>query len=125
VSKQYPEKLRRVKFCDQKSGRIFIFLTNNMELTAEPIFENELQDNFFKVYPNPTTGDFTLEMLEFEDFSAITVKIFTMLGSLISSSNASLFITDHPHVESVEGRQETDYGTNGKDRKTGAGNPGT
>ena len=52
VSKQYPEKLRRVKFFDQESGRIFIFLTNNMELTAEQVamlYKNRWQiELFFK-----------------------------------------------------------------------------
>jgi len=37
VSKEYPLKLRKVKFYDVESGRTFIFLTNNMELTAEQI----------------------------------------------------------------------------------------
>ena len=35
VSKQYPEKIRRVKFHDAEFKRTFVFLTNNMELTAE------------------------------------------------------------------------------------------
>jgi transposase len=52
VSKQYPEKLRRVKFFDKESGRVFIFLTNNMELTAEQIamlYKNRWQiELFFK-----------------------------------------------------------------------------
>ena len=52
VSKQYPEKLRRVKFFDQESRRIFIFLTNNMELSAEQIamlYKNRWQiELFFK-----------------------------------------------------------------------------
>jgi hypothetical protein len=37
VSKEYPIKLRKVKFYDLESGRTFIFLTNNMELAAEQI----------------------------------------------------------------------------------------
>lgn len=37
VSKDYPDKLRRVKFYDQETKRTFIFLTNNMELSAEQI----------------------------------------------------------------------------------------
>jgi hypothetical protein len=52
VSKQYPEKLRRIKFFDKESGRIFIFLTNNMELTAEQVamlYKNRWQiELFFK-----------------------------------------------------------------------------
>ena len=34
VSKEYPEKLRRVKYFDQESNKKFIFLTNNFELPA-------------------------------------------------------------------------------------------
>jgi len=37
VSKDYPEKLRRVKFCDEETKRTFVFLTNNMELKATEI----------------------------------------------------------------------------------------
>jgi transposase len=37
VSKEYPAKIRKVKFYDQKTNRTFVFLTNNMELSAEQI----------------------------------------------------------------------------------------
>ncbi len=37
VSKNYPEKLRRIKFYDIDSNRYFVYLTNNMELTVEEI----------------------------------------------------------------------------------------
>ena len=37
VSKDYPEKLRRVKFYDEETKRTFVFLTNNMELKATEI----------------------------------------------------------------------------------------
>lgn len=52
VSKQYPEKIRRVKFYDAEFNRTFVFLTNNMELTAEQIallYKNRWQvELFFK-----------------------------------------------------------------------------
>jgi len=32
--KDYPEKLRRIKYYDNETKKIFIFLTNNFELTA-------------------------------------------------------------------------------------------
>jgi hypothetical protein len=32
--KEYPEKMRRIKFYDAETGKKFIFLTNNFELTA-------------------------------------------------------------------------------------------
>lgn len=35
--KQYPDKLRRVKYYDAESDRTFLLLTNNMEITAEQV----------------------------------------------------------------------------------------
>jgi len=52
VSKDYPDKLRRVKFHDQETGRTFVFLTNNNELSAMEIallYKNRWQvELFFK-----------------------------------------------------------------------------
>jgi hypothetical protein len=52
VSKEYPEKLRRVKFYDDQTKRIFVFLTNNFDLTAEQVallYKNRWQiELFFK-----------------------------------------------------------------------------
>jgi hypothetical protein len=52
VSKQYPGKIRRVKFYDAEFNRTFVFLTNNMELTAEQVallYKNRWQvELFFK-----------------------------------------------------------------------------
>lgn len=52
---------------------------------AEPSFETPLQSDFFKVYPNPTTGDFTLELFEVEEASLLLIEIYTMQGNLILS----------------------------------------
>ena len=52
VSKQYPDKLRRVKSYDEQTNRTFVFLTNNMELPDEQIallYKNRWQvELFFK-----------------------------------------------------------------------------
>lgn len=52
VSKQYPEKLRKIKFYDKENKRTFIFLCNNMKLTSEQIallYKNRWQiELFFK-----------------------------------------------------------------------------
>lgn len=37
TSKNYPDKLRRIKYYDSESKRTFVFLTNNIETTAEQI----------------------------------------------------------------------------------------
>lgn len=52
VSKEYPDKLRRIKFYDQETNRNFVFLTNNFELPAQQIallYKNRWQiELFFK-----------------------------------------------------------------------------
>ena len=35
TSQGYPEKLGRVKYYDKESNRTFVFLTNNMKVTAD------------------------------------------------------------------------------------------
>jgi len=42
--------------------------------------------DFFKVYPNPTTGDFALELLTVNEASLLLIEIYTMQGRLISRS---------------------------------------
>lgn len=52
TAKDYPEKLRRVKYYDQESDRTFVFLTNNMEVTSAQVallYKNRWQiELFFK-----------------------------------------------------------------------------
>jgi hypothetical protein len=52
VSKDYPDKLRKVKYYDSEMNRSFVFLTNNMSLTAQEIallYKNRWQvELFFK-----------------------------------------------------------------------------
>lgn len=52
VSKDYPDKIRRVKFYDEETKRTFVYLTNNMELLASEIallYKNRWQvELFFK-----------------------------------------------------------------------------
>lgn len=37
TSQEYPEKLRRVKYYDKESNRTFVFLTNNLKVTANDV----------------------------------------------------------------------------------------
>lgn len=46
----------------------------------------ELEVSFFKLYPNPTSSDFTLELLEFDEASMLLIEIYTMQGHLITKS---------------------------------------
>ena len=52
TSKQYPAKIRRIKFYDTETMKTFVFLTNNMDLTALQIallYKNRWQvELFFK-----------------------------------------------------------------------------
>lgn len=52
VKKDYPDKLRKVKYYDSEMKRTFVFLTNNMSLTAQEIallYKNRWQvELFFK-----------------------------------------------------------------------------
>ncbi|MDP4208894.1 MAG: IS4 family transposase [Bacteroidota bacterium] len=52
VSKDYPDKMRKVKYYDSEMNRTFVFLTNNMSLTAQEIallYKNRWQvELFFK-----------------------------------------------------------------------------
>jgi len=52
VSKDYPDKLRKVKYYDGEMNRTFVFITNNMSLTAQEIallYKNRWQvELFFK-----------------------------------------------------------------------------
>jgi len=36
-AKEYPETMRRIKYSDQETGKLFVFLTNNFLLPAEVI----------------------------------------------------------------------------------------
>lgn len=52
VSREYPKKLRRVKFYDKETNRTFVFLTNNFQITSDQVallYKNRWQiELFFK-----------------------------------------------------------------------------
>jgi hypothetical protein len=69
-------------FCNVSESLLASF---EEQIQPEPGLTPALRETFFKVYPNLTTGDFTLEIPEFEASSALTVDIYTIQGHLILS----------------------------------------
>jgi hypothetical protein len=68
--------------------------TSMLAVIDEEVLSDNLPDDheynaetpFFKVYPNPTAGDFILELTEYNEFSNITVEIYTIQGQRIIST---------------------------------------
>lgn len=56
--------------------------TSGETIIREEILTNQ-HSQLFCVFPNPTTGLFTLELFEFEESSTITVEVYGMLGDRI------------------------------------------
>jgi hypothetical protein len=46
-------------------------------------FEFADKDSFFRVYPNPNTGQFTLELKEVNEHAEIFVEIFSLVGETV------------------------------------------
>ena len=62
--------------------------------TDQPVPEIKFEEALppisgIKVYPNPTTGIFTLEMAESAANSRVDVQIFSMIGELVQQTNIS------------------------------------
>ncbi len=53
---------------------------------AMPEIETTLNESFFEVYPNPTAGLFTLELLNHTESSNIYIAIYNMHGSMVLSA---------------------------------------
>ncbi|MBE0661559.1 MAG: T9SS type A sorting domain-containing protein [Bacteroidales bacterium] len=53
-------------------------------------FEPERSSNFFSVFPNPTSGNLTLEMTDNKGFSSIRIEIFNAQGNLILTTNEAV-----------------------------------
>lgn len=68
-------------WCEQPESLLASFFEE--PLPTRQIIEPVTNDSFFKIYPNPTTGDFTLELLEFEEYSNIQVEIYSAQGHLV------------------------------------------
>ena len=68
-------------WCEQPESLLASFY--NEPFPTQQIVEPDPNDSFFRIYPNPTTGDFTLEMLDFEEYSNIQVEIYSAQGHLV------------------------------------------
>ncbi|NLN95151.1 MAG: T9SS type A sorting domain-containing protein, partial [Bacteroidales bacterium] len=63
-------------YCTQNKS--LISSDDNDILSKKSLIENK---DFFRIYPNPTTGYFILELLNDEAGQNIIVEVYTMLGS--------------------------------------------
>jgi hypothetical protein len=68
-------------FCDTISTMLASDLVE--EIAEEPFPALIKEGFFFNIFPNPTTGLFTLELYEFDEFNAIIIEISSMLGESI------------------------------------------
>ncbi|MBE0663291.1 MAG: choice-of-anchor J domain-containing protein [Bacteroidales bacterium] len=73
-----------------------IYCSNFTSVVSEPVISekpiedvkwNFSTDLFFKVYPNPNTGLFALELIESAELSTIKVEIFSLVGESIMNVN--------------------------------------
>jgi len=70
-------------FCPPQQSLLSSFFEEPQPIRQS--FEPIQYPSFFKVYPNPTTGDFTLELLKVEEASLLLIEIYTMQGNLVFS----------------------------------------
>ena len=63
-------------------------------------------ENWFKVFPNPTTGKFTLELAGESGEQPVTCRIYNLLGEIISETS---FSESNKHTLDIEGRQPGIY----------------
>lgn len=96
-----------------------LLASSSEPILPKPLVEPETYGTFFKVYPNPTTGNFTLELIEFEEFSNIRVELYSALGHLVFDKQLPALKTNNL---SISDKQPSIYLVRViKDHKTGAG----
>ncbi len=83
-------------------------LEDTIQLAFDEVFDSLKKESLFKVYPNPTTGMFTLELHAnyIETEQEMTVEIYAMRGERVVSERVA---TDHSHVFSLADRQPGMY----------------
>jgi len=70
-------------------------------VTVPTGIEEVSKQSFFKVYPNPTTGSFTLELSEVSETSVVKVEIYGMRGEKILNDQ---FSGEKKHEFSLESK---------------------
>jgi hypothetical protein len=88
----------------------------NLIVTAQPdttvnvipgdTFIDKSANNLFKVYPNPTTGVFTLELTEVTETSVVKVEIYGMYGEKLQSDQ---FTGEKRHEFTLDGKSNGIY----------------
>ena len=94
-------------FCDVEEAIVATMEGYAPEQTAsqEPLTTNELDNPdkpFFKVYPNPTTGEFMVEIIYGYTDAAYTIKVYGMRGEVIIHNVRLTGLQQHL---SLQGRQ--------------------
>ena len=94
-------------FCDLEEPMVASLDVHEPDHTAdqEPLYAPDKVDadkTLFRVYPNPTTGDFTLEILSGPADSPYTIEVFGMRGEVIVRNNQ---LTGWQHHLSLQGHQ--------------------
>ncbi len=83
--------------------------TEDISLTAfDDVFDSLKKETLFRVYPNPTTGLFTLELSSdyMEPMQEMTVEVYGIRGERVLSEKVS---ADQPHVFNLSDRQPGIY----------------
>ena len=70
-------------YCENTTSMLAVINEKVLSEVLPDDIEHETEIPLFKVYPNPTTGDFVLELTEYNQFSTITVEIYTIQGQRI------------------------------------------
>jgi len=76
-------------FCDTVSTMPTPLLDINEEVPFDQLLSDNQDNNFFRIYPNPSTGVFTLELIEDIESKDITIEISTLMGETITKTEIS------------------------------------
>lgn len=83
-----------------------LLIAEDDEIADEKPAIDKLDSQLFKVYPNPTSGAFTLELFGFDEHSRISIEVFGTLGERIMGIDSH---GEMRHVLDLSGRQPGMY----------------